>query len=99
MDLKFYFQLTKEEYDNLKFHFGTSSWSDYGGVRKLPFVFTEHGITMLAGILKSNTAIKMSLQIVDVFIAMKNYINGSLLEQKYFNELTIKNTEDIKLLK
>ena len=41
----------------------------------------------------------MSLQIVDVFIAMKNYINGSLLEQKYFNELTIKNTEDIKLLK
>ena len=39
----------------------------------------------------------MSLQIVDVFIAMKNYINGSLLEQKYFNELTIKNTEDIKV--
>ena len=29
MDLKFYFQLTKKEYDNLKFHFGTSSWSDY----------------------------------------------------------------------
>ena len=53
---------------------------------------------MLAGILKSEPAIEMSLRIVDIFITMKNYINTSLIEQKYFNELTIKNTEDIKLL-
>ena len=53
---------------------------------------------MLAGILKSEPAIEMSLRIVDIFITMKNYINTSLIEQKYFNKLTIKNTEDIKLL-
>ena len=97
---KFMFQLTSDEYEFLRCNFFTSKrLNNHGGRRYLPYVFTEHGITMLAGILKSNTAIKMSLQIVDVFIAMKNYINGSLLEQKYFNELTIKNTEDIKLLK
>ncbi len=64
----------------------------------MPYVFTKYGITMLASILKSETAIKMSLRIVDIFITMKRYINTSLIEQKYFNELTIKNTEDIKLL-
>ena len=37
----FYFQLTDEEYNNLKFQFGTSSSNNYGGVRKLPHVFTE----------------------------------------------------------
>lgn len=37
----FYFQLTKNEFDNLKFQSGTSSWNNYGGVRKLPYVFTE----------------------------------------------------------
>ncbi|MGM9882445.1 MAG: ORF6N domain-containing protein [Bacilli bacterium] len=93
------FKLTEEEYDSLRRNFFTLK-NGRGEHRKyLPYVFTEYGITMLAGILKSNTAIKMSLQIVDVFMAMKNYINGSLLEQKHFNELTIKNTEDIKLLK
>ena len=37
----FYFQLTKDEFDNLKSQFGTSSWNNYGGTRKLPYVFTE----------------------------------------------------------
>ncbi|MGM9876500.1 MAG: ORF6N domain-containing protein [Bacilli bacterium] len=43
-----------------------------------PRVFTEQGITMLAGILKSELAVKMSLRIVDTFIAMRKYINISL---------------------
>jgi len=46
----FMFQLTKDEFKNLKFHFGTSSW---GGTRKRPYVFTEHGILMLSSVIKS----------------------------------------------
>ena len=92
------FQITDTEYISLRCQNGTLK-SGRGEHRKyLPYVFTEYGITMLAGILKSEPAIKMSLRIVDIFITMKNYINTSLIEQKYFNELTIKNTEDIKLL-
>jgi hypothetical protein len=43
----FMFQLTNEEFKNLIFHFGISSW---GGTRKLPYVFTENGVAMLSGI-------------------------------------------------
>jgi len=92
------FQITDTEYISLRCQNGTLK-NGRGEHRKyLPYIFTEYGITMLAGILKSELAIKMSLRIVDIFITMKNYINTSLIEQKYFNELTIKNTEDIKLL-
>ena len=93
------FQLTEEEYNNLKCHFVTSSTKkNYGGRRYLPYVFTEYGITMLAGILKSKVAISASIRIVNTFISMKRYISSNLLEQKYINNQVIKNTEDIKLL-
>ena len=49
--IAFMFQLTKEEFENLKFQFGTSSW---GGTRKLPYAFTEQGVAMLLGMLKSD---------------------------------------------
>jgi len=45
----FMYQLTRQEVKNLIFHFGISSW---GGVRKLPYVFTQEGIAMLSGVLK-----------------------------------------------
>ena len=44
----FYFQLIKDEFDNLKSQIGTSSSNPYGGARKLPYVFTEQGVAMLA---------------------------------------------------
>ena len=44
----FYFQLTLEEYQNLKSQIGTSSLKTHGGVRKIPHVFTEQGVAMLA---------------------------------------------------
>jgi hypothetical protein len=46
----FLFQLTHDEFEDLKFHFGTSSW---GGTRNLPYAFTELGIAMLSSVLKS----------------------------------------------
>lgn len=51
--MEFYFQLTEEEFKILKFQNGTSSLQTHGGIRKLPYVFTEEGVAMLSTILKS----------------------------------------------
>lgn len=59
------FQLTDTEFKNLKFHFGTSSW---GGTRKLPNVFSEQGVAMLSGVLTSDRAILVNIQIMRIFI-------------------------------
>lgn len=92
------FQLTEEEYNSLRCKFFTLKNSRGQHKKYLPYVFTEYGITMLAGILKSEIAISASLKIVDTFISMRRYISSSLLEQKYINNQVMKNTEDIKLL-
>ena len=95
----FYFQLTKEEYSNLKFQFETSNSSNnLGGVRKLPYVFTEQGVAMLATVLRTKVASKMSVSIMRAFVAMRKFISTNLIEQKYINNQVLKNTEDIKLL-
>jgi len=65
----FMFQLTKEEFDNLRFQFGTSSW---GGTRYLPNAFTEQGIAMLSGIINSAKAIAMNITIMRPFVAIRN---------------------------
>ena len=69
----FMFQLTNNEYDNLRSQIVTSSW---GGARTLPYAFTEHGVTMLAGVLRSDKAIQINLQIVRTFIALRQYAFG-----------------------
>jgi hypothetical protein len=67
----FMFQLTREEFKNLKSQIATSSW---GGKRKLPYAFTEHGILMLSGVLSSKIAIQTNLQIIRIFIKMREMI-------------------------
>lgn len=79
----FYFQLTLEEYNNLKFQFETSN-SKHGGVRKLPYVFTEQGVAMLATILKSKVAMQVSIAIMDVFAKTKKY--GHFIKICYNNQ-------------
>jgi ORF6N domain len=64
----FMFKLTKEEWKNLKSQFATSSW---GGRRKEPYAFTEHGILMLSSVLNSERAIAVNIMIVRVFIKIK----------------------------
>jgi len=66
----FMFQLTKEEFKNLKSQIATSS-SGWGGRRKLPFVFTEHGTLQAANILNSSQANKMSVFIVRTFVRLR----------------------------
>jgi len=85
--IDFMFQLTKEEYQNLRFQFETSSW---GGTRYLPYVFTEHGVTMLASVLKSDTAIEVNINIVRAFILLKQHHNDYNLLQKTIEELESK---------
>ena len=65
------FQLTNQEFANLKSHFVTSSW---GGVRKMPYAFTEQGVAMLSGLLNSDVAIDANIVIMRAFVAMRNYI-------------------------
>ena len=73
----FMFQLTKEEYDQLKtnliFQNGISNW---GGTRKLPYAFTEQGLAMLSGILNSDTAIQVNINIMRAFVAMRRLISN-----------------------
>lgn len=69
------FQLTEEEYESLRCKIFTLNKNGRGQHRKyLPYVFTEHGITMLAGLLKSDVAVAASIKIVNSFIEMKKII-------------------------
>lgn len=94
----FYFQLTKNEYDNLKSQVGTSSFDNYGGIRKLPYVFTEQGVAMLATILRTSVAEEVSINIMRAFVSMRKYMSTTLLEQKYINNLVLIHDSNIKLL-
>ena len=71
----FMFQLTKIEFDNLKFQFGTSSW---GGARNLPYAFTEQGVAMLSGILNSDRAINVNIQIMRIFTKIREVLTDQL---------------------
>ena len=66
---RYMFQLTSDEY--LKFQNGISSW---GGTRSLPYAFTEQGVAMLSSVLHSPTAIQISINIIDAFVAIRNHI-------------------------
>lgn len=73
---EFMFQLTKEEYENLRCQFGTSSL-DYGGRRHLPYVFTEQGVAMLSAFLRSKVAVNVSIQIMNAFVSMRKFISNN----------------------
>ena len=96
---RFSFFLNDFEFTNLRSKFSTSSLeSKYGGRRYNPRVFTEQGIAMLSTILKSKVAVETSIRIMDAFVKMRKIISSNLIEQKYINELVIKDNERINLL-
>ena len=90
----FMFQLTSEEFKNLIFHFGISSW---GGTRKCPYAFTENGVAMLSSVLNSKRAIQVNIQIMRTFtrirelIATHKDLAGRLddLEKKYDSQFKV----------
>ena len=67
----FMFKLSKKEFINLKFHLGTSSW---GGTRKLSRAFTEQGIAMLSGILRSKRAVEINIAIMRTFVKLRKLL-------------------------
>ncbi len=94
----FMFQLTKNEFENLICQIGTSSW---GGTRKLPYAFTEQGVSMLSGVLNSAIAIQVHIQIIRVFIKMKELLltNKEILLKLEQMEKNVKtNKKDIAII-
>src|SRR4030067_3719330 len=68
----FMFQLSKEEFDDLRFHFGTSS--DWGGGRCPPYAFTEQGVAMLSSVLRSPRAIRANVEIMRAFVRIRRML-------------------------
>ncbi len=93
---RFSFRLNEIEMENLWSKFSTAKISNMS--RSYPRVFTEQGIAMLSTILKSKVAVETSIRIMDAFVKMRKIISSSLIEQKYINELVIKDNERINLL-
>jgi hypothetical protein len=75
----FMFELTKKEIQNLRYQNGTSS--SHGGIRYLPYAFTEQGVAMLSGLLNSKIAINVSIQIINIFVTIRRFLttNGQLI--------------------
>ena len=69
----FMFQLTQDEFTNLRFQFETSS-SEHGGRRYLPYAFTEHGVAMLSSVLRSPRAVQMNIRIIRAFVQLREVL-------------------------
>ena len=85
----FMFQLSKDEFENLRCHFGTSS--QWGGRRYPPYAFTEQGVAMLSSILKSRRAVQVNIEIMRTFVRLRRMLAShaelarklDALEKKY----------------
>ena len=80
----FLLELTAQEFGHLKSHFATSSW---GGRRKLPLAFTEHGAIMTATILNSPRAVEMSVYVVRAFVQLRELLSSNKELAKRLDQL------------
>ena len=95
----FYFQLTKEEYNNILRSQNVTLELEQGKYSKyLPYVFTEQGVAMLSSVIKNSTASIVSINIMRAFIVMRKYINTNLLEQRYINNLVFSLDKRVSIL-
>jgi phage regulator Rha-like protein len=85
----FIFQITKEEWENLRFQFGTSKKSR-GGRRYLPYAFTEQGVAMLSSVLKSKRAIQVNIQIMRAFVKLREILSTHKELAQKLKELELK---------
>ena len=94
----FMFELSQQEFDNLRSQFGTSSW---GGSRYVPMAFTEQGVAMLSSVLNSPTAIKVNIQIIRVFTKIREMLTDTLSMKLEIEEIKKKlsnHTKNIELV-
>lgn len=101
----FMFQITHDEFKNLKSQFVISSLpkskAGWGGSRSLPYAFTEQGVAMLSSVLNSDTAIQVNIQIIRLFIKMKQMIldNKDLwMKIEKIEQNLVKYDEEIKTI-
>lgn len=73
---EFMFQMTNDELENWKSQIATSN-KEIMGLRKLPFVFTEQGVSMLSSVLKSQMAVQTSIQIIKSFVGMRKFLQNN----------------------
>lgn len=94
----FMFQLTEDEHNLLRSQIVTSK-EKKGGRRYLPYVFTEQGVAMLSAVLRSETAVKISIQIIKAFVAMRQFIASNARIFQQLDTLEIKQLETDKKIK
>ncbi|MBM4323246.1 MAG: ORF6N domain-containing protein [Deltaproteobacteria bacterium] len=92
----FMFQLSKDEFENLRYHFGTSS--HWGGRRYPPYAFTEHGVAMLSGVLNSHRAVQVNIQIMRTFAKLREIISLNKDLAKRLDELERKYDAQFKVV-
>jgi len=94
----FMFQLTEEEFENLRSQIATSSW---GGRRVAPYAFTEHGVLMLSSVLNSERAINVNIQIMRIYTKMRELLlthKDILLKLEQLERQTLQNADDIQVV-
>jgi hypothetical protein len=91
----FMFQLTKEEYENLRCQFGASSW---GGRRYLPYAFTEQGLAMLSSVLRSKRAVAVNIAIMRTFVKLREILATNSALRRKIEAIERKYDEQFKLV-
>ena len=94
----FMFELTKDEFENLRSQIATSK---RGGTRYMPMAFTEQGVAMLSSVLNSSTAIKVNIQIIRIFTKMREMLltnTDILLKLEKLEKDVTENKKDITLI-
>ena len=91
----FMFQLTKAEFKNLIFQFGTSSW---GGTRKLSRAFTEQGVAMLSSVLHSKRAVQVNIQIMRTFTKLRALLSTHKDLQRKIEEMEKKYDQQFRVV-
>jgi hypothetical protein len=91
----FMFQLTAEEFANLKSQIVISSW---GGVRKLPFAFTEQGVGMLSSVLRSERAVAVNIEIMRTFVTLRSMLSEHSDLKRKLNQLEKKYDDNFRMV-
>ena len=91
----FMFQITKDEFENLKSHFVTSRW---GGIRKMPYAFTEQGVAMLSSVLRSNRAVQVNVEIIRAFVRLREMLQSHKDLERKLHDLEKKYDKQFKVV-
>jgi phage regulator Rha-like protein len=92
----FMFQLSNDEFENLRYHFGTSS--HWGGRRYPPYAFTEHGVAMLSSVLNSPRAVQVNIQIMRTFAKLREIMSQHKDLARRLDELETKYDAQFKIV-